>query len=350
MSKKIWERPSFLAKQEKGVRNMGNRMNLLPEESGRYKANLHCHTTISDGKLTPEEIKRAYSEQGYQIVAFTDHRKYVQHTELNDAGFIALAGVEVDMNEIRPGKERIRTRMYHLNFYDTDPGYMPEMKAQYCAADYWNHTPAYVNGYIQKMAKLGFIACYNHPYWSMHTADDYLPLEGLFAMEIYNHGCELDGLYGYTPQAYEEMLRAGKRIFCLSTDDNHNAYPFGDPLCDSFGGWTVICAEEFTYAGIIKALRAGNFYSTMGPELRELYIEDGILTVKTSPAQKIYVNMKGKNCYKEVSGEGDTLTEARFPLTGREGYIRVTVKDSRNRFANSNAYFTEISGEKEKRF
>ena len=48
---------------------------LLPE-TGYYKANLHCHTTIFDGKLTPEETKRVYQEQGYSIIAFTDHHKY----------------------------------------------------------------------------------------------------------------------------------------------------------------------------------------------------------------------------------------------------------------------------------
>lgn len=320
---------------------MEKRINLLPAEGSWYKANLHCHTTVSDGRLTPEEVKKAYKEQGYQVVAFTDHKKYVQHLELSDSEFVALAGVEVDMNEIRPGKERIRTRMYHLNFYDTNPEEMPERKAQYCAADYWNHDSAYVNSYIKKMAKLGFIACYNHPYWSMHTVDEYLPLEGLFAMEIYNHGCELDGLYGYTPQAYEEMLRAGKKIFCLAADDNHNGYPFGHPLCDSFGGFTMICAEELTYGSIIRSLQEGSFYSSMGPEIRALYIENGNLIIKTSPVRKIYVNMRGKNCYKEVSREGDTLTEAKFALTGSEGYIRVTVKDSHARFANTNAYFLD---------
>ena len=29
---------------------------LLPENGNFYKANLHCHTNISDGKRTPEEI------------------------------------------------------------------------------------------------------------------------------------------------------------------------------------------------------------------------------------------------------------------------------------------------------
>ncbi len=32
---------------------------LLPQAGQFFKANLHCHTTISDGKMTPEEIKEA---------------------------------------------------------------------------------------------------------------------------------------------------------------------------------------------------------------------------------------------------------------------------------------------------
>ena len=29
---------------------------LLPENGNFYKANLHCHSTFSDGKWTPEEL------------------------------------------------------------------------------------------------------------------------------------------------------------------------------------------------------------------------------------------------------------------------------------------------------
>lgn len=32
---------------------------LLPETGHFYKANLHCHSTVSDGSRTPEEIKTA---------------------------------------------------------------------------------------------------------------------------------------------------------------------------------------------------------------------------------------------------------------------------------------------------
>ena len=30
---------------------------LLPKEGTFYKANLHCHTVVSDGDLTPEQVK-----------------------------------------------------------------------------------------------------------------------------------------------------------------------------------------------------------------------------------------------------------------------------------------------------
>ena len=49
---------------------------LFPRTGADYKANLHCHTTHSDGKLTPSQTREAYQAQGYSVVAFTDHRRY----------------------------------------------------------------------------------------------------------------------------------------------------------------------------------------------------------------------------------------------------------------------------------
>ena len=55
---------------------------LLPQTGQFFKANLHCHTTISDGSMTPEEIKEAYTSHGYSVVAFTDHDVLIPHPEL----------------------------------------------------------------------------------------------------------------------------------------------------------------------------------------------------------------------------------------------------------------------------
>lgn len=314
---------------------------LLPD-SGYFKANLHCHTTLSDGDFTPEQIKEAYMAHGYSIVAYTDHRKYVHHTELDGEGFLALAALEVDLSEeLTPDHGWSVAKTYHLNLLDTDP-------TQNAAAKQASPLPHCqygdvegLNEYIAQMNQLGFLVCYNHPYWSLQDWRDYSGLKGLFAMEIYNHGCEHDGLYGFNPQVYDEMLRCGQRLFTLATDDNHDRLPLGHPLNDSFGGFVMAAATELTYPAVMEALRAGRFYWSQGPELRGMSIENGVLKVKTSPVEKIFLTLENRDSYKAVVSPGETMTEAQFPLNGTEGWFRVQVRDSRGLFAGSNAYFMD---------
>ncbi|MGI6255887.1 MAG: hypothetical protein ACOYJZ_09715 [Acutalibacter sp.] len=314
---------------------------LLPE-SGYYKANLHCHTTLSDGHLTPEQTKAEYMAQGYSIVAFTDHRKYVHHTELDDENFLSLAALEVDLTQPRePGKDWPVLKCYHLNLVDTDPGENREQKQGNLLPEFPYDDLESLNQYIAKMSRMGFLVTYNHPYWSLQDWRDYSGLKGLFAMEIYNHGCEHDGLYGFNPQVYDEMLRTGQRLYALATDDNHDTVPIGQPLNDSFGGFVQIAAEKLTYPAVIEALRKGRFYWSQGPELKGVSIEDGVLRVKTSPVEKIFVTLEGRDSYKAVVAPGESLTEAAFPLTGKEGWFRIQVRDSRGLFAGTNAYFVD---------
>ncbi len=158
-------------------------------------------------------------------------------------------------------------------------------------------------------------------------------------MEIYNYGCEHDGLYGYNPQTYDEMLRLDKKMYCVATDDNHNREPFDSPLCDSFGGFTMIKADSLSYENIINSLLTGNFYSSMGPEIKELYIEDDTLYIKTSPVEKIFVITQGRDCYKKLANKGEVITEATFKLNGNEKFIRVSIRDEKGLYASSNGYF-----------
>ena len=43
------------------------------KEGNWYKGNIHCHTTDSDGMLTPDEVVRLYKDAGYQFLAISDH-------------------------------------------------------------------------------------------------------------------------------------------------------------------------------------------------------------------------------------------------------------------------------------
>ena len=65
-----------------------NDRELLPQRGQFYKANLHCHTVLSDGTWTKEPVKAEYQKKGYSIVAFTDHRHYGWHPELQDDSFL----------------------------------------------------------------------------------------------------------------------------------------------------------------------------------------------------------------------------------------------------------------------
>lgn len=325
------------------------RVDLLPQNVNYYKANLHCHTVHSDGSLTPEQIKEEYQKRGYQVVAITDHRNYINHSELNDENFISIAAVEVDINQYG-GREWdfSRLKTYHINLYDTHPEAFTEEKADLKMPLRRYSDTEYINGYVDEMKELGFIACYNHPYWSLQTYEDYKNLRGFWGMEIYNHGCELDGLYGYHPQSYDEMLRSGQNVFCVSTDDNHNGYGFDEAMCDSFGGYVMIGAKELTYTAIMDALKKGEFYSVMspdgrteGPSIHEIYIEGNELHIKCSPVDKIFVQTMGRFCHRAAAKPGETITEAVFTLKGNEGYIRVDARDAEGRHANSNAYFLE---------
>ena len=71
---------------------------LLPKEGKFYKANLHMHTNISDGRMTVEETKREFMKRGYSIVAFTDHEVMVPHMDLNEENFLAITSTEIIVN------------------------------------------------------------------------------------------------------------------------------------------------------------------------------------------------------------------------------------------------------------
>ena len=77
---------------------------LLPEKGEFYQANLHLHSKISDGALTPEEWKAQYMARGYSILAYTDHDTFVTHNDLTDEHFLALNGYELGLMD----KERVR--------------------------------------------------------------------------------------------------------------------------------------------------------------------------------------------------------------------------------------------------
>ncbi|HHV63949.1 MAG TPA: PHP domain-containing protein [Peptococcaceae bacterium] len=85
----------------------------------KYKADLHCHTTASDGILTPAEIVRLADERGLRALAITDHDTIEGWVEAekfaSQVGLRLIKGLEINTDwkgkEIHilgygPGKEK----------------------------------------------------------------------------------------------------------------------------------------------------------------------------------------------------------------------------------------------------
>jgi len=330
---------------------------LLPEEGSFYKANLHSHSTVSDGELSPEEMKRVYMDMGYSIIAYTDHNIMQAHPELSDGQFLALNGYEVDIDEKEPSWDCLREMAYrhrstHLCLIALEPETKQHLFEFYgerlshlrvrvpgTGDDQWFYKMENLNEAIRQARAAGFFVTYNHPTWSLEDYSHYSRLEGLNAMEICNGGSFLAGFDEYNPRVYDDMLRLGKRIYCIGADDNHN---HGDPAhWDSGIAWTVIKAPALEYRAVTKALEAGHFYASQGPEIHGLWVEDGVLQVRCSEAEKVCFHFGARFTKAVRAGEGESVTEASVPLDPYYGYVRVTVTDHRGRHANSNAYFIE---------
>lgn len=336
---------------------------IISNEGQFYKANLHAHSTNSDGHLTPEELKSIYKSVGYSVLAYSDHNVLIDHSDLNDEEFLTLTSVEI--NVVQAANKSIAYRpCYHINFFPEDPHqvaipcYNPRdvfgKRTDLRDAQIYIGTPDYVRDYenindmINTFAKNGFIAMLNHPTWSLQRLEDYKNLDTthIFSMEIYNHGCYTEGYDEINSHIYDELLRKGHKLYCTATDDNHNHFPSDHARWDSFGGFVMIKAPELTHRAIYNALKAGDFYASTGPKIFELYIEDERLYFKTSPAVKITLTTAVRQA-KVLYPEKDqvSLCEGFFDLRDvYPGYIRMTVFDANGKSAWSQPIYGTFSG------
>ena len=329
----------------------------IPAEGNFYKANLHTHTTVSDGKLTPEEAKERFKSLGYSVVAYTDHELMVPHPELCDSEFLALTGYELSINEaVKPPF----TRTYHLNYYSPDID--RSASRTMAVSSVWNkehmqcritdemralstERRVYSKEFVQRIVDLGnaegALISYNHPVWSLQSRQDYEGLHGFFGIEWANTGCIFED-YPDTTEPIEYMLNNGVECYPLATDDCHKANEYGH-------SWVVIRAKELEYSTVFEALRRGDFYSSTGPEIFEAYAEDGKVYVKTSPARSIHIVAGHRQRITKRSDDG-TLCEAVFDLApiferseaapeGAHPWIRIDVFDKLGKIARTKAIF-----------
>ena len=333
---------------------------LLGANENFYKACMHTHSTVSDGIHDPEDVKRHYMQHGYSIVAFTDHNVLVPHPELKDDNFLPITSYEF---AIPSGGSGPLCKVFHMNLYakeemndvqvcldstayvvDQDKEHLKHIK--YTGKDqYLPYCPESVNKVIREAHKHGFLTCYNHPAWSNETIFDFIQYNSYQFFEVFNTGSHYSAKNTITEwnlRDFHTLLKMGHRVYPIFADDAHIISETDDPYSLAFKGYIMINAPELEYSAVIRALEAGDFYASMGPEIKAIYLEDNKFCVHTSDAAEIRIVTAGRNGVRVAAEPGSTVHYAEHVLIpGTYDFVRVEVLDSQGKIAISRGYFED---------
>ncbi len=280
----------------------------------RAKLGLHIHTSVSDGAVSPEEAARIYREAGYDAIALTDHWKYGEAKEI--CGLPILSGVEYDVN----GK---RENTFHIVCLCAD--HVPQGLS-------YDSTPQEVVNAIHEAGGLAVLA---HPAWSLNTVESILAVDGFDATEIYNTVSGTGQSFRPDSSLTVDLLACEGRAYpLLATDDAHYYCDFrGMDACQSY--IMAIC-DPNDPASVGRAILAGDFYATQGPEIHLTKTDEGF-RVDCSPCEKIVFASNRPWRPRTFAAEGgELLTHAEYTPDVDENFLRAFVIDENGRQAWTN--------------
>lgn len=281
---------------------------LLSSHGKWLKGNLHTHTTLSDGNLTPEEVLKIYRGAGYDFIALTDH--WVQGKTGERDGILVLNGCEWDAGDM------VRTRVYHI----LGIGMEREVKGDRTVLA----TPQAI---INAIRSAGGIAVLAHPAWSLTDPDAAMKLEGLAGAEIYNSVSTLpwNGDRADSSLYFDLWGAEGRMVRCFCADDSH--FYKGEQT----RSYLMVNAEDCTPEAVMQALRNGDFYASQGPRFTSIRVGDGKVEVGFTGAETAVFYSNCVWCQDRVAQNCGGF--ASYRLNPVDRYVRVELRDAAGRRA-----------------
>ena len=296
------------------------------ENKGRFwRGNLHSHSTNSDGVLSPKDICLRYKNEGYDFLAVTDPFVGVYNYPITDTsnyrepGFTTLLGAEVHSGSMENGE------LWHILSVGIPKDFQASNSPHFLPVDGQETGPEIA----KRCAEAGAFVAIAHPQWSGMTVNDARSITSAHAVEVYNHGCAVgcdrpDGFH-----TLDLLLSEGHRLDLVATDDSH----FNEP--DHFGGWVMVKSELNQQEDLIKALKAGAYYSTQGPEFKNIEVNDKVAKISSTAVCTVIVQGQGSAA---VAVHGNSLTSTEVPLSRFKNspWIRITIVNASGQRAWSN--------------
>ncbi|MCF7730605.1 MAG: CehA/McbA family metallohydrolase [Akkermansiaceae bacterium] len=206
-----------------------------------YFADLHSHTSFSDGTLLPE-VAHDYARNVAKLDVFslTDHLESVDSVEWNRMREVAWKANEDGAFVVLPGLEWTK-RWGHINIYDPGTRLWPQDPESFYAA----------------IAGAGVLAKFNHP------GDGSKSHGGLAYSEAGDKAIQLMEVRSdQEEKAFIRALGLGWHIAPDGSDDTHS------PNWGNVKSWTGILAPGLSQQAILAALKARHCYSTLDRNCR----------------------------------------------------------------------------------
>ena len=282
-----------------------------------FRGNIHTHSTGSDGALTAEQVCRHYAEAGYDFLCLSDHFMERFGFPITDTApfrtnrFTTILGAEIHAPRNSHGE------IWHLLACGLPADFAPLGK---------NEDAVSLAG---RAVAAGAFLGIAHPQWSSLTIADGRQMAPLaHAVEIYNTGCDIECDRGDGTALLDQLLNEGHRLTAYAADDAHFR------LADHNGGWMLVKAEANEPETLLAAMKAGHFYSSQGPSLSNIVVENGAVTIECSAAVNVAILGRGS---RAANVNARQITRASLPLKRfARDWFRVVVTDAGGRKAWSN--------------
>lgn len=273
-----------------------------------HKANLHAHTTESDGVLTPQELLGLYAAAGYTIFSITDH-----DTDAPDAPTWPWEayGIDVAASGMLPIQGNEISRPDHTGSFFND---------------YGDGSQRDLDTALTEIGARNGIAVLFHPgrYARRRTPADYVQFyrdhPHLIGMEVFNQNDRYPGDRA-TYDAVLTRLMPARPVWALGNDDFHRMEHFAR----SFNLF-LLPEDGLNEAAFRAAFEAGRFHAVHNPsrETDQVLVPERIevseaeirLSVDAEPDQIVWIS-EGHEVYRG----------AVLPLSTNLGtYVRVQLR------------------------
>ncbi len=282
----------------------------------QYKADLHCHTTASDGDEDMNVMIEEHYAQDYDVLALTDHGIVSRGwKQVNTRNYYKIMGVfegkqqvvtpltEERYNEITTGVGRNGRPMIEVPFgNEQNPTSLNNAHVNSWFADYGDGVVGGTSNYeevVKNVESAGGLSVINHPgeytkakeeecqadayneddIWYGYVINKFTNIlttyESCIGIDI---NSKKDGRTKYDRKLWDILLQkvvpTGRNVFAIATTDAHQLDKVG---C----AWTDLCMPENTSENVQTCLKNGAFFAVSryiknAEELAQFSHETGI--------------------------------------------------------------------------